>query len=157
MCHLDLDNAMANTFRVKVRALASSFVLAAVFIGIVSARLQRPEAAPQLTEPPLQLAPSEIEIYKRAQTLIDWTPRQIHACPFLHNLRPAGSQDQLPMVLERAGQTATLLFHAFPQVSCDEEVGSISNPQDARTAFENVHYTPKNRKFRYIVIPPARR
>ncbi len=128
-------------------------MLATVSIGAVSARLQQPATPPQSTERPLQLAPSEIEIYKHAQTLIDWTPRQIHGCPFLHNLRPAGSQDQLPMVLERAGQTATLLFHDFPQIACDEQVGSVSNQPDARTAFENMHYTPKNRKFRYIVIP----
>jgi hypothetical protein len=104
---------------------------AAVSIGAVSARLLQPAAPPQLTEPSLQLTPSEIELYKRAETLIDWTPSQIHDCPFLHKLRPVGSQDQLPMVLDRVGQTGTLLFYDFPQIACDEEVVSEAYPSNS--------------------------
>jgi len=113
-------------------------------IGAVSARLQQP-APPQLPEPGLQLTPSEIEIYERAQTLIDWTPRQIHDCPFLHKLEPAGNQEQLPMVLDRIGQSATRLFHDFPQIACDEEI--ISEAYSRRSPVTTHH------KFRYIVIP----
>ena len=50
------------------------------------------------------------------------------------------------MILERVGQTSTLLFHDFPQISCDEEV-CLRNGQP---------WTPhitKHHKFRYIVIP----
>jgi hypothetical protein len=144
-----LGNTQANTSRVKFRALVSSFILAAVSIGAVRARLQQPAAPPQLAKPPLQLTPSEIEIYKRAQTLIDWTPRQIHDCPFLHKLRPAGSQDQLPMVLERVGQTVTLLFHDFPQVACDEEVVS----EVLSEAYRGTSHMTAPHKFRHIVIP----
>jgi hypothetical protein len=129
-----------------VRALASSFIVAAVCVGAVSGGLQQLAAPSQLPEQPkLQLTPAEIEIYKRAKTLIDWTPRQIHDCPFLHKLRPAGNQDQLPMVLERVGQTVTLLFHDFPQVACDEEVFSETYRGRSRTTA--LH------RFRYIVIP----
>jgi hypothetical protein len=154
MCRLDLGNTQANTSRVKFRALVSSLMLAAASIGAVSARLQQLAAPPQLPEPTLQLTPSEIEIYKRAQTLIDWTPHQIHDCPFLHKLRPAGSQDQLPMVLERVGQTGTLLFHDFPQITCDEEVFSEAIPPEGSTArYRGMRRSTNLHKFLYIVIP----
>ena len=158
----------------KLRALVSSFLLAAVSIGATSGGPQQPAAPPQLPEPPPQLTPSEIAIYKGAQTLIDWTPRQIHDCPFLHKLRPAGSQGQLPMVLERVGQTVTLLLHDFPQIACDETV-SEEKPVQGPTSFAP-GYTPMDmntgtpgtpnptpvpkasstvthQRFRYIVVP----
>jgi hypothetical protein len=150
-CPLDLGNTQVNTSHVKFRALVSSFILAAVSIGAGRARLQQPAAPPQLPEPPPQLTPSEIEIYKRAKRLIDWTPRQIHHCPFLHKLRPAGSQDQLRMVLERVGQTVTLLFHDFPRIACDEEVLSETSLRDPLAPEKRRN--AKLRKFRYIVIP----
>jgi hypothetical protein len=140
-----LGDTPVNTSRVKFRALVSSLILAVVSTGVGRAGLQQPAAPPQLAEPPLQLTPSEIEIYKRAQTLIDWTPRQIHDLPFLHKLRPTGSQDQLPMVLERVGQTVTLLSHDFPHVACDEEV--YSEAYRGRSHITALH------KFRYIVVP----
>jgi len=47
------------------------------------------------------------------------------------------------MVLKRVGQTGSLLFQDFPQVSCDETVLSeVGSPPKTR-----------NQKFRYIVIP----
>jgi hypothetical protein len=53
------------------------------------------------------------------------------------------------MVLERVGQSSTLLFHDFPKIACDEEVVSEVLP--------GAHLpTPggtKLRKFRYIVMP----
>jgi hypothetical protein len=140
-----LGNTQANTSRVKFRALLSSLMLAAVSIGAVRRGLQQSAAPPQLPKPPLQLTPSEIEIYKGARTLIDWTPSQIRDLPLLRKLRPAESQDQLPMVLERVGQTVTLLFHDFPQVACDEEV--FSETYRGRSHMTALH------KFRYIVIP----
>jgi hypothetical protein len=124
-------------------------MLAVAAIGAVRAGLQQPAALPQLPESKVQLTPSEIEVYKRAHTLIDWTPRQIHNCVFLHKLRPAASQDQLPMVLERVGQTLTLLFHDFPRVACDEEVVSEALSNARRGTFRR----GTERKFCYIVTP----
>jgi hypothetical protein len=143
-CLLDFDNTQANTPRMKVRALPSAFMLGLMCIGAVTAGLQHPAAPPQLPVPPVHLTRSEIEIYKWAQTLTDWTPRQVQDCPFLHKLRPAVNQHQLPMVLERVGQTATILFRDFPRISCDEEV--ISERYRGRRYVSKHH-------FRYIVIP----
>ncbi len=108
----------------KVRALVYSFMLAAMSIGAAGARRQQSVAPPPAPEPGIKLTPSETVLYEFAPTLIDWTPRQIRDCPSLHKLRPAGSQDQLPMILARAGQTSTVAFQDFPQVSCDEAVVS---------------------------------
>lgn len=100
------------------------------------------------TPPPetaLELTPSEKVLYEFAPSLIGWTPQQIREFPTLHKLRPAVSQDQLPMILDRAGQTGTTVFSDFPQVSCDEVVTS-------ETSGRKTHYT-KPQRFRYIVIP----
>src|SRR5208282_2948442 len=69
ICRLDLDDTRANTCRMKVRALVSSFLLAAVSIGAVNGRLQAGAAPSQLPESALQLTPSEIKIYKSTETL----------------------------------------------------------------------------------------
>ena len=99
--------------------------------------------APKASDGELHLAPSEMAIYSKAPTLIDWNSRQVKEN--LHKLRPAENQDQLPMVLGRTGQTVTALLRDFPRVSCDEEVKAVSS--QGRVEDSSHH------KFRYIVIP----
>jgi len=155
----------------KIRALVSSFLLAAVSIGAVSSRLQAGAAPSQLPESALQLTPSEIKIYQSTETLIDWTPKQIHECPFLRKLRRASSQHELPMILDRVGQTGALLLNDFPQISCVEEVHTYAESAQASSEEQftgdweqkQAHnamrqamlppFPPQDRKFRYIVIP----
>jgi hypothetical protein len=149
ICRLDLGKTPANTLSVKFRALLSSLILAVVSIGMAGARPQQPAAPSKPPEPPAQLTPSEMEIYKRAQTLIDWTPREIHECPFLHGLRPARNQDRLPALLKRAGETGTLLFHDFPRVACDEEVVA----EVFTHALPGMSHMKELHKFRYIIVP----
>ena len=139
--------------RAAKRAIA--VILVMVSIGTVSARLQSPPAAPQTPDSLIKLTPSEIELYQRARTLIDWTPSEIQHSPYLHNLRPARTQDQLPMILGRVGRTGTLLFNNFPQVSCDEEVLSQASGPDPLPTQQIVHYPTKDRRYRYIVIPSS--
>ena len=146
ICQLDLEASPANTCRVKAWALVSSIMLAAVSICVVVMRPRQVTASPQVPGPSLSLTLSEIKIYGRAQTLIAWTPRQIHDCPFLRGLQPAEHQDQLPMVLDRAGQTGNQLFHDFPRIACDENVFTEATGIVVRT---------KSHKFRYIVIPQS--
>jgi hypothetical protein len=58
------------------------------------------------------------------------------------------------MVLERVRQTATLLFHDFPQISCDEEVSSkVLLPEGSPEGYGGVRLSTKLHKFLYIVIP----
>jgi hypothetical protein len=140
-----LGNTQADTSRVKVRALMCSLMLAAASVGVMDAMRQQSVAPSQLAEPPLGLTPSEALLYEFAPTLIGWTPQQVRDCPVLHKLRPAADQDQLPMVLERAGQTDALVFADFPQISCDEAI--ISETSGGKTL------RTKPQKFRYMVIP----
>jgi len=132
-----------------LRALVVLLTLVVACIGAVRARPQQPAAVPQPPEPTVQLTPAEIEIYKSAHTLIDWSPREIRKCPFLQKLRPARSQDQLPMVLKRVGQTVTLLLNDFPSGDGDEEVVS-ERPSNPR---RRTRSSAKLRRFRYIAMP----
>lgn len=100
-----------------------------------AARSANPETLPQLT-------PSEIEIYKSAPTLINWSPSEIQHCAFLHGLEPAGSQEQLPGILQRVGQACTHSLDDFLNVSCDEEVVSRGASS----------YSVVRRDFHYIVV-----
>jgi hypothetical protein len=104
-----------------------------------------PSAPPQESATQPALTPAEIMIYKKAQTLVDWTPRQVRQRPDLQKLRPAASQDQLPLVLDRAGQASMNLVRDFPQVSSDEDVSS--------NFYQGLLRGTTHSRFRYIVIP----
>jgi hypothetical protein len=121
-----------------------AFFLAAMVAGALSTRAQQPAPRGEMPRPSVQLSPAEIELYKRAPTLTHWTPREMRESPFFHKLRPAASQDQLPMVLARVGQTVAALLHDFPEVSCDERVVCDAVPGAA---------PPQELEFRYIVVP----
>jgi len=143
---------------VNVRALVNSFLWAAACIGLPTAGRQQFALPPQAPEPRLDLTAAEIELYKNAPTLIDWTPLQIRHCPYLHKLQDAVSQDQLPMILERVGQTVTDQFHDFPRVTCDEEIsetrpeGRVQYMQDY-SAVPVTSDTTVSQKLHYIILP----
>lgn len=140
-----------NTSRVKLRVLVSSVLLAAMSIGAV---MQQPGAPPPPAGGGSRLRPAEIKIYGHHQSLIDWTPRQIQDCPYLHKLQWTGSQDKLLMVLQRVGQTGTLLFQDLPRLSCDEDVISETGREVVGATFGSLNHVPavNSHKFRYIVI-----
>ena len=130
-------------------ALAGLFFLAAAFSVALSAQGQEPETPRRAGNPPIQASPAEVELYERAKTLMDWTPRQIAAMPVFRKLRPPTQEDQLSRVLERAGQTVALLLQDFPQVACDEELNSEATVLGASGQPSKF----RESKFRYIVIP----
>lgn len=165
-------NIKGNTSGVKSLALVASWVVAAVFQGSLSARLPQSAALPQSPTVSVALSPAEFDLYNHASTLIDWTPREIHDCRFLHKLRLASSQEQLSKILARVGQTGDLLLADFPQISCEENVHTETElPQDrceeevfslhssacvattAATRPDLLGFPPQDRKFRYIVVP----
>ncbi len=127
--------------------------LAILFMGARVARGQQPAGSPQFPAATVKLTPAEIELYKRASTLIDWTPSQARGSPYLHGVRLAESPAQLPAVLERVGQSDKVLFENFPQVSCDEEVSSDTRVYDTLRFHNLEQYPSVERKYRYIVIP----
>ena len=127
----------------KLRDFLLASLLVAVTIGALKAAQEG--LAPSSTDVgfTFRLTPEEKVLYDFAPTLITWTPQQIRDFPTLHKLRPAASQDLLPMILDRAGETGAAAFQDFPQVSCDEAlVSETSGSSKAR-----------RQKFRYIVLP----
>ena len=143
----------------KAHALVNSFLRAALCIATLSGGPLQLATLRQAPEPRLDLTPAEIGIYKNAQTLIEWTPHQIQRCPYLRRLRPAASQDRLPEILERVGQTVTDQFHDFPRVACDEEISETRPGRETLQFTESqipmpeASETTMHQKFRYIVIP----
>lgn len=126
----------------KARALVSSILLAVLGFGAGGARLPPTAAPPPAHEPAIKLTPAEIELYKSAQTLIDWTPSEIHHCAFLHGLQPARNQDQMPEILERVGQTCSRDVDDFLNVTSDEEVVSVRSRPHSKL----------RRDFHYVVL-----
>ena len=91
----------------------------------------------------LQHKPSEIGLRELSSALIGWSPQQIRDFPALRTLQAVGSQDELPIILDGAGQTAAAAYQEFPRISCDEALTSeIGSPPKA-----------KHQKFRYMVFP----
>jgi hypothetical protein len=124
------------------RALSGCLILAALGPGAVGARAPQNLSLPQTPNPEIKLTPAEIELYRSAQTLIDWTPDEIQHCAYLHGLQPTGSQDQLPAILDRVGQTCAHRLDDFLNVTCDEEVASKGSRSYSRVA----------RDFHYVVV-----
>jgi len=58
------------------------------------------------------------------ESLIDWTPQQIHARPELRGLQPAESQQDLSAVLRQVGDRVAEFFNSFPNTTSTEEVQS---------------------------------
>jgi len=151
---LDFPHSRENTSTVRARVLLSSSLCAAAWVAALSVGLQQFAATPQQLVLRFELTPSEIEIYKGAHTLIDWTPREIHQCPFLHKLRPAGSQEALEMVLERVGDTVAGQLRDFPRIACDEVILEAL-PGLGAYDLNGMREPTRYLKFRYIVIPQA--
>jgi hypothetical protein len=78
---------------------------------------QAEESQPHLTR-------HEIQLYHKAQTLIDWTPEQIRALPELQGLEPAESQQDLLAILREVGERVAAFFENFPNATSTEEVQS---------------------------------
>jgi hypothetical protein len=138
---------------VKFRVFGISIILvSAVALGVRTAAQPR-APSPQSADPPLRVSPQELNIYRRAKTLIDWTPREVKHAPSLYNLDPAANQDELPEILERVGKKGVAMISDFRNVACDEHVYSewtVGRPMATYREMgphEVVHH------FRYIIIP----
>lgn len=112
-------------------------------VSASTTRAQDGESHPQLT-------PQEIRRYDEAQTLIDWTPQQIHDLPELRELQPAESQQDLPAILREVGERVSVFFEDFPNMTATEQVRS--GPCGAELG-DKCRVTSKD-KFNYLVLTP---
>jgi hypothetical protein len=129
--------------------------IALLFMGGAMAHLQQLPAFSQGGPRPAPVSSSELEHYKHARTLMDWTPAQVRNSSFLRGVRISTSQNELQTVLLRAGRSVTALIDSFPQISCEEEVTFDASRLDPRKTYQMLHYPTVDRKFRYIVLPMA--
>jgi hypothetical protein len=140
---LDLSSNQADTLRMKSPVIICISLLLPFSFGGERSLGQMPVTPAKAAAEEIRISPSELEIYKTAHTLIDWTPHEVK--DRFHKLRPAENQDQLPMLLDHAGDKVSALLRDLPRVSCDEEL--ITESSQARVKDTQHH------KFRYIVIP----
>ena len=128
-------------------------VLLTALILAAGGYAQQPLGPPPPSKPPVRMTPAEIELYERARTLMDWTPRQIGSFLSLQKLRPAESQAELATILDRMGRTTVKVFSDLPNISCDEEVSSHTNAKSPLAPGEWLRGNDVFRHFRYIIIP----
>lgn len=138
---------------VNVGRLATSLLFAGAFVLGIGLAAQKSVGLPQSSRPSLRLSPEELEIYEHARTVVDLTPRQIKSVPFLRKLQLAKNQDELPVILDRTGKTATELFYNMPKIACDESVASETNMDNPLASWGGMGRNRVFRHFRYIVIP----
>jgi hypothetical protein len=142
-----------NIGRVNIPAMASAFLLAAALALGMGLAAPQSVNSPQSSQPPLRLSPAELDMYRHAVTLIDWTPQKIKSVPFLRKLRPAESQDKLAEILNRVGETAVALFHDFAKIDCDERVYSETSWINRDTRSIGMSRKSTIRNLRYIIVP----
>jgi hypothetical protein len=66
----------------------------ATTVALGSRTLAQPApSSPQSAEPRLRASQEELETYRHARTLMDWTAREIKSAPALHKLRPAVKEE----------------------------------------------------------------
>jgi hypothetical protein len=114
---------------------------------------QQPAEPPPSTPPRLVLSPEELKIYKDAKTVMDWTPKEIRRDPFLHRLRPAKNQNQLPGILTRVGRVAMAQLKDFPEVDCHEVLDSEAMVRSPLHPTQVKNFDSAVHRFRYIIIP----
>src|SRR5208282_3903401 len=91
------------------------FLLTALVM--ISARAARPHEQ----ESPLHLTPSEVQLYRKARTPMDWTAGDIRVRPELQHLQPAESQRDLATILQKVGESVAMLFQTLPNITCTEK------------------------------------
>ena len=126
-----------------LRRLAFLVFLLVTLINVFPrpARPQEPESLPHLT-------PSEVRLYQKAHTPMDWTPDEIRWRPELQHLQLAGSQRDLPTILQAVGERVAILFQNLPNATCTEKVRSHTGIFQARF----VHDENSTRLFRYLLL-----
>jgi len=136
----------------KLGMPALSFVLvttAALGIRILA---QPVATSPQWAEPLPRASQKELEIYRHARTLVDWTPREVKDAPPLYKLRPAG-KEELPVILKHVGERAAETIAEFRNIACDERVYSEWKVGSPIAIWHEMGPNEVTHHFLYIIIP----
>jgi hypothetical protein len=93
-------------------------IAALLFLILHTTSAQSP--AVQSTPPPL--TPEELQVYRKAHTVIDWTPKEIRGRRELRDLQPAGSQGDLAKILQEVGERVAAFLDNLPNVTATESI-----------------------------------
>jgi len=135
-----------------------------IFIAIATlaafgarAKAQPAGNSAQSGDPRVRASEEELETYRHARTLIDWTAREIKDAAPLDKLRPAtappGYQDKLPAILSHVGARAAAMIAEFRNIACDERVYSEWNLGSPIATFRQMGPNEVAHHFLYIIIP----
>lgn len=137
--------------RQPVERNLKSFAVAGISVRIIAgiatlSLFPALSTAPAQTPPP-QISPQEIQVYRNARTVIDWTPKEIRESGELKKLRPAANTDDLGLILEKVGEHVAAFIGNLPNTTCAESIRSdqVSGGQDALTEVFND-------KVRYLLL-----
>jgi hypothetical protein len=115
-------------------------IVALLFLILHTTSAQSP--AEQTTPP--RLTPEELKVYRKAHTVIDWTPKEIRSRRELKDLQPAGSQGDLAKILQEVGERVAAFLDNFPNVTATE---SIQWHVDSALSKDS-----SSQKFRYLLM-----
>jgi len=102
--------------RPKLAIAADAVALLAVLLILRTTFAQAPQTAPPT------LTPEELQVYRKAHTVIDWTPKEIRGRRELKGLQPAGSQGNLAKILQEAGERVAAFIENLPNVTATESI-----------------------------------
>lgn len=140
---------------VKFRALVGSIFLISAVGLTVRSNAQSSGRKPQSARALPHLSSKELKIYRKARTLIDWTPREIKRFPTLYRLHPASSQSQLPMILDRVGKVGMAMLAGFRNIVCEEHMFSEWTLGRPIATYREMGPNEVVHHFRYIIIPTS--
>lgn len=139
----------------KFGALSSPTLLAAALALGMGAAARPPADSSRSGAPQIRLSPSELAIYRQARSIVEWTPVEVKRAPSLGKLRPVENQDLLPIILRRAGKTATEMIADFRNIACQEHVYSEWNLGSPIATWREMGPNETAHHFLYIIIPKA--
>jgi hypothetical protein len=150
---LDSQHYRANTALVNAGVRAVSIGLATAAVFAVGAAAGLAVRSPQSADPPVRLSPEELETYRRARNLVDWTPQEIKQSSSLYKLRVAENDDTLPVILKRVGERAAAMIAEFRNIACDERVYTEWNVGSPIATWREMGPNEVAHHFLYIIIP----
>ncbi|MGD1101435.1 MAG: hypothetical protein ABSA59_05155 [Terriglobia bacterium] len=124
--------------RPKLAIAADAVALLAVLLILRTTFAQAPQTAPPT------LTPEELQVYRKAHTVIDWTPKEIRGRRELKGLQPAGSQGNLAKILQEAGERVAAFIENLPNVTATESIQwQVDSPSSKDLS---------SQKFRYLLM-----
>ena len=115
--------------------------IAALLVLIL--RTTSAQAPASQTASPL-LTSEEVQVYRKAHTVIDWTPKEIRGRKELKNLQLAENQSGLAKILREVGERVAAFIDSLPNVTATE---SIQWQMDSASAKDSA-----SQKFRYLLM-----